>query len=143
MVSIVLFGIVACDGDEKAQDPGGERSRPPGERDAARSDAAVGEIPFEDVTDELGVDFVHSSGSEGSYPMPAIMGGGLAVFDYDGDDDLDLYFVQGGNAFTPGGGRSRIGNELFRQEQDGSFVEVAVAAGADDRGYGMGAAVGD
>jgi hypothetical protein len=134
----VVCGLLACGGERPAESRG-----TPDARDAASRSSDVVGIDFEDATAELGIDFVHSSGSEGDYPMPAIMGGGLAVFDYDGDDDLDLYFVQGGDRFSAEGAPSGIGNALFRQEPDGRFVEVGAEAGVDDRGYGMGAAVGD
>lgn len=134
--AVVLCLVIGC---------GGGSEEPPGEAagDRGASAAPVAGIAFQDVTSELGVDFVHRSGSEGSYPMPAIMGGGLAVFDYDRDDDLDLYFVQGGDRFSAKGEPSGFGNALYRQEDDGTFVEVGAEAGVDDRGYGMGAAVGD
>jgi enediyne biosynthesis protein E4 len=122
---------------------GGEDAGPADTATAVGTAHPARAIRFEEVTAELGIDFVHRTGSEGSYPMPAIMGGGLAVFDYDGDDRLDLYFVQAGDRFAPGGGPSGIGNQLFRQEADGRFTEVGAQAGVADRGYGMGAAVGD
>ena len=49
------------------------------------------------------------------------MASGLAAVDYDADGDVDLY-VAGGDA-TP--------NRLFRNEGDGTFVDVASEAGLD------------
>src|SRR5207247_182241 len=43
-----------------------------------------------------GVNFTHSSGPSGDYYLPEIMGAGVALFDYDGDGDLDLLLIQGG-----------------------------------------------
>ena len=63
--------------------------------------------------------------------MPAVMGGGAAVFDADGDGDLDLYFI----APEPGGSR------FYRQQDDGGFTNATAAAGL--AGDGMGAAAGD
>jgi hypothetical protein len=60
------------------------------------------------------------------------MGGGAALFDLDGDGDLDAYLVQ-----------SEGGNQLFRNRGEGSFDDVTAESGADDRGYGMGVAAGD
>ncbi|NIU68156.1 MAG: hypothetical protein GWN73_23180, partial [Actinobacteria bacterium] len=43
-----------------------------------------------------GVDFRHHHGGSGEYYMVETMGSGVAVFDYDGDGDPDLFFVDGG-----------------------------------------------
>ena len=46
---------------------------------------------FEDVTDEVGLDFVHDAGpTDGTYFMPQIIGSGAALFDFDGDGRLDI-----------------------------------------------------
>jgi hypothetical protein len=39
--------------------------------------------------------------------------------------------------------RARGGNQLFRNRLEGSFDDVTAESGAEDRGYGMGAAAGD
>ena len=59
-----------------------------------------------------------------------------------GDADLDLYLVQSGRVDrTLPDELSR--NRLYKNRGDGHFDEVAGAAGAGDRGYGMGVAAGD
>lgn len=42
---------------------------------------------------ETGVDFVHFNGAAGEKLLPETMGGGVAVFDYDGDGFEDLFFT--------------------------------------------------
>jgi len=49
---------------------------------------AGGDSVFLDVTDTVGVDFVHFNGATGEYYLPEIMGSGVALIDYDGDGDL-------------------------------------------------------
>ncbi len=88
---------------------------------------------FADVTSESAISFAHDPVAEGNYLLPEITGSGAAFVDYDGDGDLDIYLVQAG----PGG------NRLYRQGEDGAFVDVTAAAGVGDTGYGMGVAAGD
>ena len=75
--------------------------------------------------------------------MPEVMGGGAALFDYDGDGDLDLYLIAGGERVPIDGAPLQSFNRLFRHETDGSFSDVTATAGVGDHGYGMGCAVGD
>jgi len=100
-------------------------------------------IRFVDVTEEVGLDFVHDSGSGEDYSLPAIMGGGAAVFDYDGDGDLDIYLINSGKAPPGGSGPGTVRNRLFRQESDGRFSDATESSGLGDAGYGMGCAIGD
>jgi len=117
---------------------------------------AVTQTPpiFRDVAVDTGLDFRHVIGSSGAYYLPEIMGAGVALVDYDGDGDLDIYLLQGtmlGSTAigqSVGAGRSdRPGHRLFRNELSESgrleFVDVTDEAGVGLREYGMGVAVGD
>src|SRR5205814_656518 len=68
--------------------------------------------------------------------------GGVVLFDYDNDGDLDIYLV---NSLTvdlvKSKGKTR--SQLYRNDGDGKFTEVGEQAGVRDIGWGMGAAVGD
>src|SRR6266516_701218 len=85
---------------------------------------------------DTGLHFTHRSGASGRFYMTEIMGAGVALFDYDNDGDLDVFFVQSE-------GQSR----LFRNELVPSgklrFTDVTAQSGITFRGYGMGAATGD
>ena len=50
-------------------------------------------VKFVDITDEAGIAFVHYNGAQGEKLLPETMGAGVAFFDYDGDGDQDLFFV--------------------------------------------------
>ncbi len=94
---------------------------------------------FEDQAQLRGLVFHHQSGHEERYLLPEIMGGGAALADFDNDGDLDAYLVQGGELLAD----KRPPNKLFINRGDGYFKELPDAGGADDTGYGMGAATGD
>ena len=107
--------------------------------------------PLMDVAEEVGLDFHHHNGMDGSLYYSEMMGGGVALFDYDRDGDLDVYLTQG-HDLRPGEEGSPIGhlyrNELLTPSQEGPgelrFTDVTAEAGlADVPGYGMGVVVLD
>jgi hypothetical protein len=105
--------------------------------------AAGGEtLPlFIDVTAPSRLDFRHDAGVDGSFFMPQIMGAGTAIFDYEGDGDLDIYLLNGAYRKQPA--PARPVNRLLRREPDGTYRDVTEASGLGDDGFGMGVAVGD
>ena len=97
---------------------------------------------FREVTEEVGLDFIHDPGTEGRFWAPEVMGSGGAFLDYDGDGDLDIYLVQGG-PLPESKNEKRLPNRLYRQNDDGTFTDVTSSSGLGDTGYGTGLAVGD
>ena len=93
---------------------------------------------FVDVADEASIKQRNTSGSLHKCWILESTGSGAAFFDYDADGDLDLYLVDGSTYEHYGQGP---GNVLYRNEGSGAF-SIAVV-GAEDRGWGIGAAVGD
>ena len=96
---------------------------------------------FVDVTSRAGIDFRHNSGAYGGKLLPETLGSGCAFLDYDGDGWPDILLVNGMD--WPGRKRTRSTLRLYRNNRDGTFVDVTKAAGLDVEVYGMGAAVGD
>jgi hypothetical protein len=96
---------------------------------------------FEEAAAGRGIRFAHQSGHKDRYLLPEIIGGGAALFDMDGDDDLDAYLVQSGSVVEPAS--KGHGNRLFRNRGDGMFEDATVGSGAQAGGYGMGVAAGD
>ena len=76
------------------------------------------------------------------------MGAGGVFFDYDGDGDADIYFVNSGHVVTAGKQNGvqteqHPVNALYRNEGNGRFTDVTANSGAGDDGYGMAAAAAD
>lgn len=92
---------------------------------------------FDDVTEQLRLEFTHDPGKTGELFMPEMVGSGAALFDFDSDGRLDIYLLQ--NA----GRESASKNTLLHQENDGTFRNVSAGSGLDVSGRGMGVAVGD
>ena len=95
---------------------------------------------FTEVTDVLGFTQVQTSWHAGTHALPEVIGSGVALFDYDNDDALDVLHVR----FPPPGEEDTLApNRLFRQQPDGTFLDVTETAGIGHEGYGQGVAVGD
>jgi enediyne biosynthesis protein E4 len=93
---------------------------------------------FEDVTGQVGLDFVHDAGpTDGSYFMPQSLGAGAALFDFNNDGLLDILLLQSGGPDSP------FKNRLYQQLPDGHFKDVSAGSGLDFAGYNMGVAIGD
>jgi len=103
---------------------------------------ANGHIVLYDVTKETGITFVHTDGGCGERYIMETVSAGLALFDYDGDGDIDIYFLNG--APLKGTKSNAVPkNALYRNEGGWRFTDVTEEAGVGDTGYGLGVAVGD
>ncbi len=111
------------------------------ERTGTAGSAPTSDEWFAEEAARRGIDFVHHTGYRGRYLFPEIVCGGAALFDMDDDGDLDAYLVQSGGVLVPP--EERPPNRLYANRGDGSFVDATEGSGADERGYGMGAATGD
>ncbi|WP_197355343.1 FG-GAP repeat domain-containing protein [Aureliella helgolandensis] len=98
-------------------------------------------IILTDVTDATGIDFVHTDGSDGRHFIVESFSAGLAVFDFDNDGDLDIYFLNG--CSLGGSVVARATNVLYRNDGEFQFTDVTAQAGVGDTGYAMGVAAAD
>ena len=102
---------------------------------------------FKSVTKEAGIHFKHYNGASGGRYFIEPLGAGAAFLDYNNDGFQDIYFVNGVDlpplVDGQSGGVEPPRNALYRNNGDGTFTDVTVAAGIADTGYGMGCTVGD
>ena len=95
---------------------------------------------FTEITTALGFTEAETPWQSGTYALPEVIGSGVALFDYDNDEALDILHVR----FPPPGREDAPApNRLFRQQSNGTFVDVTEAAGIGHEGYGQGIAIGD
>ncbi|MGI9531469.1 CRTAC1 family protein [Lutimonas sp.] len=101
---------------------------------------------FQELGRSVGLDFVHSIGSDNMENIIESVGGGAAFLDYDQDGFMDIYvcngtWVEGFSKTKPN--RSDSANRLYRNLQNGRFEEVSEKAGVAGPWYSMGVTVGD
>jgi hypothetical protein len=105
---------------------------------------ALAESPIllSDVTKQTGITFVHTDGGSGRHYIMETVSAGLALFDYDNDGDVDIYFLSG----APLKGTEvdvKPTNALYRNDGGWKFTDVTEQAGVGDTGYGLGVTAGD
>lgn len=117
---------------------------------------------FTDEAEAAGLEFTHFNGMSGELYIVEVTGSGAALFDYDGDGDLDAYLAQGamlgpGKALDDAAFEPRhpapLSDRLYRNDTevrpDGSreirFTDVTERSGVAElaTGYGMGVATAD
>ena len=105
---------------------------------------------FVDATERSGLRFQHRASKTERKYLPETMSGGVAIFDFDRDGWMDVFFVNGAELRLPhpdGEEPEKTGpefwNRLFHNNGDGTFSDVTLEYGLQGHGYGMGVTVGD
>jgi hypothetical protein len=75
--------------------------------------------------------------------LVSTMTGGLAVFDYDNDGRMDVFFANGAELPALKKTGTRFWNRLYRNIGAWRFEDVTEAQGVQGEGFAMGAAAGD
>lgn len=107
-----------------------------------QSAATIPSVSFSEITAESGIAFVHNNGAANDKLLPETMGGGVAFFDFDGDQDQDLLFTNG-TSWSGASEAKETSAALYENDGEGHFSDVTKGSGLDVPLYGMGVAIGD
>lgn len=98
---------------------------------------------FTDITSKAGIDFKYTFGDYSYVNILESSGSGITVFDYNNDGFMDLYMMNGtflkGISDPEGIVFKDSGNKLYKNNGNGTFLEVSEIAGVDDRNWSMAA----
>src|SRR6266700_2832630 len=98
---------------------------------------------FRDVAQKAGLTAANVfGGNNTSTYILESTGTGVAIFDYDNDGWLDIFFVNG-TTLTGFPAESAPTNHLYHNNHDGTFTDVTASAGLSATGWGQGVCVGD
>ena len=96
---------------------------------------------YRDIAREAGITFRHHAAPEKKFIVES-MSGGVAMFDYDNDGRVDLYFVDSLTVETAGHPEAAR-SALYHNLGHGKFEDVTDKAGVGHPGWGMGACTAD
>src|SRR5205807_1690662 len=101
----------------------------------AHAESGVDPVTFEDVASKAGVHFVARNSPTAEKHQIETMPAGVALFDYNNDGKLDIYFVNGATSPQLEKIDASYSNRLFRNNGDGTFTDVTERAGVAGAGY--------
>jgi hypothetical protein len=98
---------------------------------------------FEDIAAKAGLTMMNIFGGVDTKKyIIETTGTGVAIFDYDNDGWPDIFIVNGTTLEAAAGSKAST-NHLYRNNHDGTFIDVTVKAGLQSTGWGQGVCVGD
>ncbi len=104
-------------------------------------------VVFNDITAKAGIDFKYTFGDYSYVNILESSGSGITVFDYNNDNLMDLYLMNGtyleGISDPAGKIFRNTSNKLYKNNGNGTFTDVTEKAGVDDRHWSMAAGAVD
>ena len=89
-----------------------------------------------------GINFEYYGSPSDEHYLTEQNGGGVAIFDFDGDGNSDLFFVNGSHFSNPADSQN-ASNQLYRGDGNFQFDDVTETSGLQAFNFGHGCAVGD
>jgi hypothetical protein len=100
-------------------------------------------VIFTNITRQSGINFKYTFGDYSYKNILESSGSGITVFDYNNDQLMDLYLMNGtwleGISDPEGKVFKNTNNKLYKNNDNGTFSEVSEVAGVDDRHWSMAA----
>lgn len=107
-------------------------------------------VSFREISAESNVNFKRVASFTSSKYLLEAMGGGVAMFDYDNDGRMDLFFCNGAllkdsmaKSEMPDKRDAKYWNRLYHQKKDGTFEDVTERLKLQGEGYSTGVASAD
>jgi hypothetical protein len=143
LASLLLSVLIGAAGVPLADIHAPSEYAPPRRDTQSTAAAKTGQAEqlFRDITREAGITFQHHAAPEKKYIVES-MSGGVALFDFDRDGLIDIFFVDSltvETATNPRAARSA----LYRNRGQARFEDVTDKAGVGHPGWGMGVCTAD
>ncbi|HUX94913.1 MAG TPA: CRTAC1 family protein [Bacteroidales bacterium] len=104
-------------------------------------------ITFKEISKQAGINFKYTIGDFSYVNILESSGSGITVFDYNNDNLMDIFMMNGtwieGISDDEGKVFKYTPDALYRNNGDGTFTDIAVKAGVDDRHWTMAASAVD
>jgi hypothetical protein len=139
LCSFVAFPLIALSGGPMParSQTSAPQSRPVAESSTGASTGGAIRFTYQSI------DFKLDSSETPERHAPETMAGGVAVFDYNNDGKLDIFFTNGADIKTLQKSSPKYSNRLFENDGKGHFTDVTEKAGLAGTGYDIGVAIGD
>jgi hypothetical protein len=100
-------------------------------------------VKYTDIAEEAGIDFKYNFGDYTYENILESSGSGVTILDYNNDGYMDIYLLNGtyleGISDIEGKVFQNTPNQLYRNNGDGTFTDVTLETGVDDRHWSMAA----